>query len=409
MEKVLTAIILDTRRSKMDNTYPVKLRVTYQRERKYYNTGYSLTKEDFNRVIGKPRGELKDSRLRLNKIEQDAINIIDKLDVFSFRGFKKYFSRTPGDHADLFFSFREHIRKLKINGQIGTASTYETSFKSWQKFIPRHKLPYKNITPDVLNNYEKYLLSEGKSPTTVSINARCIRRLFNLAIMTGDVDKALYPFGDKEVGLYQPPQHRNIKKALSKSDIKKIFDYNPPEGSSEHFYRDLWLFSYLCNGANLADICRLRYSNIQSDKIIFIRHKTAHNRKIKPVLVSLTGPVRDIIDRWGTKPVIRDKYVFKILSDSLDPAKEVARIKQATKMCNTYLKRIAHKLGITDNISTYTARHSFATVLKLAGESVEFISESLGHSNLRTTENYLSSFDDKKRKEAAKKLTDFNI
>ena len=392
----------------MDNTYPVKLRLTYRRERKYYNIGHSLTKEDFNSVMGKPRRELKDLRLRFNKIEQNAINIIDKLDVFSFRGFKKYFSRTPGDHADLFFSFREHIRKLKVNGQIGTASTYETSFKSWQKFVGRDKLFFKNITPDVLNNYEKKLLAEGKSPTTVSINVRCIRRLFNLAIMAGYVDKGLYPFGDPEVGLYQPPQHLNIKKALSKSDIKKIFDYKPLiEGSPEHFYRDIFLFSYLCNGANLADICRLRYSNIQSDTIIFIRHKTAHNRKVKPVLVSLTQPVKNIIDRWGTKPVIRDKYVFNILSDGMDAAKEVARIKQATKMCNKYIKQIAAKIGITENISTYTARHSFATVLKLAGESIEFISESLGHNNLRTTENYLSSFDDKKRKEAAKKLMDF--
>jgi len=406
-KKVLTAIILDTRRSKKDNTYPVKLRLTYRRERKYYNIGYSLTKEDFNRVIGKPRGDFKNLRLRFNKIEQDAINIIDKVDVFSFGGFKKYFFREPGDHADLFFSFREHIRKLKANGQISTASTYETSFLSWQKFIHRDNLPFKNITPDVLNDYEKHLLAEGKSPTTISINARCLRRLFNLAIMTGDVDKALYPFGDKEAGLYQPPQHRNVKKALSKSDIKKIFDYKPLTGSPEHFYRDLWLFSYLCNGANLADICHLKYSSIQSDTIIFIRHKTAHNRKIKPVLVSLIEPVKDIIDRWGTKPAVQDKYVFSILRNGLGPAKEVAMIKQTTKMCNTHLKRIALQIGINENISTYWARHSFASVLKQSGENIAYISEALGHSNLRTTENYLSSFDDEKRKEAAKKLTDF--
>jgi len=77
-------------------------------------------------------------------------------------------------------------------------------------------------------------------------------------------------------------------------------------------------------------------------------------------------------------------------------------------MTNHYLKRIAKKIGITENISTYYARHSFATVLRNSGEPVAFISEQLGHSNVQTTENYLSSFDRKKRREAAKKLTDFS-
>lgn len=403
-KKVTTSIFLDCRRQKQNGTYPILLRLTHQQVRKYYSIGYSLSKSDYDKTMNaKPKGEFKDFRFRFDEKEREAISIIDKLDVFSFNEFKKQFFRTPGDHADLFFSFQEQIRKLKTNGQINTAQTYQTSFKSWQKFIHRDKLPFKNVTPDVLNSYEKHLLADGKSPTTVSISVRCVRKLFNSAIIRGDVDASLYPFR-----LYQPPMHRNVKKALPKSDIKKFFDYKPIEGSPESFYRDLFLFSYLCNGANLADICRLRYSNIQGDTIVFIRRKTANNRRVKPVLVSLTEPVQAIIDKWGTKPIIQDKHVFNILSDSMSPAKEVAKISQTTKMCNTYMRKICRKIGITENVTMYSARHSFASVLKLAGENISYISEALGHHSLATTEYYLASFDDKKRQEAAWKLTDFS-
>ena len=84
------------------------------------------------------------------------------------------------------------------------------------------------------------------------------------------------------------------------------------------------------------------------------------------------------------------------------------KVKQATKQCNKYVKRIAKNVGIEGNVSTYTARHSFATVMKRSGASVEFISEQLGHSNTRTTEIYLASFEDDKKKEMSQELTKFD-
>jgi integrase len=75
---------------------------------------------------------------------------------------------------------------------------------------------------------------------------------------------------------------------------------------------------------------------------------------------------------------------------------------------NKYIKRIAKNVGIKENISTYSARHSFATVLKRSGINLSFISEALGHSNMKTTESYLDSFEDDTRKANAMKLLDFS-
>ena len=87
--------------------------------------------------------------------------------------------------------------------------------------------------------------------------------------------------------------------------------------------------------------------------------------------------------------------------------KKVDRIKQATKTINKYLEKMSNELGFDDAVTTMYARHSFATMLKNAGEDISYISEAMGHTNLQTTENYLASFDDDKRKSAAAKLTDF--
>jgi integrase/recombinase XerD len=88
--------------------------------------------------------------------------------------------------------------------------------------------------------------------------------------------------------------------------------------------------------------------------------------------------------------------------------RERTLIKYFTKFVNRWLKKIADKLGIDKDITTYSARHSFATVLKRSGAPIEFISESLGHSEMSTTQGYLDSFEDDVKREYTKALLNFN-
>ncbi|MDK2978982.1 MAG: integrase/recombinase XerD [Bacteroidales bacterium] len=408
--KVTTGIILDTRRKKEDGTYPVKLRLTQKGKRKYFSIdsktlSYSFTKREFETIM-KPdsRGKNKDYRLSFNNIEKTAAKIIENMPVFTFDGFKKAF-QNKGNNKDVFSFFTTYIEDLKKEGRINYASTYETTLKTLKNYHKKKEFLFNDLTAKYLKNFELYLKADSKSVTTIAIHMRNIRRIYNLAIKQGAVKLELYPFGDRDSEKYQIPESQNIKKALSKDHIRKIMRYKPLEGTPEHFYRDLWVFSYLCNGMNMADILRLKYSNIDNDNILFIRHKTSRKRKNKPIQVSMLPQAKKIIERWGTKPVFSSNYIFSILTDGLTPEQEVKKIKQETKQANKYIKRIANdKLNLGVKISTYTARHSFASILKLSGENVSFISEAMGHSDLKTTENYLSSFDDKQRKKAAKKL-----
>lgn len=271
-------------------------------------------------------------------------------------------------------------------------------------FHPR-KLSFEKITPDFLMDYERWMLSEGNSLTTVGIYLRPLRALCKLAIEDGVLSQQNYPFSKRK---YQIPAGQNIKKALTLKDIQKIFDYQPVT-DSEAKNRDLWLFSYLCNGINVKDIARLKYSNIQDGKITFIRAKTERTSKknLKFIVAILNSEAKEIIQRWGNSLSTPNAYVFDILFEGVTPERERALVQQATKNINKYIKRISTSLGIEKNVTTYTARHSFSTILKRSGAPIEFIRESLGHHDLKTTESYLDSFEDDVKKQYASFLTNF--
>lgn len=115
--------------------------------------------------------------------------------------------------------------------------------------------------------------------------------------------------------------------------------------------------------------------------------------------------MQTIIDRWGQTPY-PDAFIFPILTGKEDAITRKNKTKYLTRAINKRMKEVGEKLGL-GNISTYTARHSFATVLKRAGANIAYISESLGHQDLKTTENYLASFEREEREKNAELLTKF--
>ncbi len=409
---VTTAVILEKRKPLKNGLFPVKLRVTYKREHHYYTlrnlngTSYSLSEVDFNKIKCKrPREPYKEIAIELFELEKKARDLIDIIPIFSFEVFEKKYFFGNGVNEDVFSSLRNIVSELKNEGRITTSIGFQSTLQSLLNFTSKNYLPFENISPSFLNQYENWMLNEKKSLTTTGIYLRNLRIVIRKAIKEG-VTKMEYPFGE---GKYQIPGGRNIKKALTLQEVGLIMNYDVLKGSNEQKYRDYWIFSYLCNGMNVKDIAKLKYKNIEQDIISFIREKTKSERKKnpRPVIIVITKAIRKIINQWGNKPVYPEQYIFNILENGLTPVQEYQKIHQTTKMINKYIKDIAEKAGIKQNVTSYTARHSFATVLKRSGASTEFISESLGHSNIYTTENYLADFEIDEKKKWANKLTKF--
>ena len=248
------------------------------------------------------------------------------------------------------------------------------------------------------------MLETNRSYTTIGIYVRNLRAVFNEAILSESLDRSFYPFGR---GKYEVPTGEARKLALPLHTIKRIFQFESLTDPSISKYKDLWLFSYLCNGANFNDILRLKFKNINGDEISFLRGKTINtSKKKKSVVAYLTDEMRAIIKRTGNPVQLPDNYIFPYLCNCLTPEAEYKMVQDVIKRTNDRMDRISKALEIP-KITTYTARHSYATVLKRSGANIAFISESLGHSDLKTTENYLASFETEEREKNAKLLVAF--
>lgn len=402
-----TATILETWRTNKKGKHAVKLRVTYQRKKKRYSTGIYLTSEEYDKVFSKrPRGEYKQINLKLKTIEQKAQDIINELPLFTFPAFEKLFLGEAGNSNSIFHAYEETIRRLNNEGRAGTASNYKCSYNSLKKFTKGKDKRFNEVTPDWLNKYERWMLKNKKSITTVGIYLRPLRALFNEAKEEGKVNPKLYPFGRRK---YVIPQGENVKKALPLADIKKIFHYqtNEPHKRKAQLY---WIFSYLCNGINIADIARLQRKNIKGDNIEFIRAKTRQTskKKLKPITAYLTTKVENIIEELGNDSKHPESYVFPVLTPGMTPQQQLRAVQNLTRLINQHMDKIRKELKIKQKVTTYTARHSFSTILKNSGANVAMIGEMLGHKDTQTTQNYLDSFEDKQKKAFLKRLTDFD-
>ncbi|WP_321370478.1 site-specific integrase [uncultured Draconibacterium sp.] len=406
---VTTAIVLDKRIQKKDETYAVKLRITHNRYQKYYPINEFLTVEEWEKTNdNKSRGDYKKNRVYFNQIEKRAIDIIKELHPFSFPAFEKKFNQDSTKQLDALMLMQSYIDKLKEEKRFGSAQTYNDSLKSIKKFNAtkrRRKILVWTITSEWLQEYEGWMKDKGRSVTTIGMYLRCLRTIVNIAIENGSLSKDEYPFGKRK---YQIPTSRNVKKALTLTDIKKIFDYKPVDVYEERA-RDFWILSYLCNGINIKDIALLQNKNIQGNKLIFLRAKTENTSKseLKEISVPINDEIKSIIAKWGNESQDKDDYIFSFISKGDSPEKQFNKIKYAIKKINKFLKKIGETLELNLKLTTYTARHSYATVLKRSGAPIEFISESLGHKDLKTTENYLDSFEDEVKEAYQKKLLDF--
>lgn len=386
--KATVKIIVDSRRKKDNGKYPVKLRITFNRQQKYYPLPFEYTEKDFERIMSAQRRneEEKNVYKRLIDYESKAIKAAD-LPIFTFEMFEnRYFpNRDAGSNIEAAFNL--YIDELKEKGAIGTAVVYTTARNSICGYKP--KVQFADVTPRWLERYETEMLKQGKSKTTISMYLRALRALFNRS----SIDVTLYPFGDKK-GKYAIPTSRNIKKALVLDEIAQILNYEAEPGSYKERSRDYWIFLYLCNGLNVKDLCLLKWKNIDEDVLRYERAKTSRSKKENSeIVISLKPQAKAVIEKYGQKSISPEGFVFPHLSKGMTAERQREVYQQLTQNINKNMKRIAKDLGINKPITTYYARHSFATVLKRSGASAEFISEALGHSDLKTTQSYLAGFE----------------
>lgn len=417
MEKqVFISIYLDTRRTKANGKYPVKLRVftPEPRKQKLYPTKFDFTEKEFQNIwiTTKPKSEFREIREELQSFEKMAYKKSSKITPFSFEEFGKSLITVKGDQQNILMKYKEQIDRLKSLDQLGTAQLYELSLKSLLAFNKEifgkesNILYFKEITPIWLEKYEKdMIVSKNRSSTTVSMYLRCLKAIFNNAIADKDIEIDLFPFGRRK---YQIPNYQKVKKSLDKSEIKALFDSKPNTPEQEKA-KDFWFFSFFSNGMNVKDIALLKYENLQENKITFIRAKTKNTTKTnqKSISVYLNDFSKSILVKYSNPHESPKSLIFPIVSMNDSEIVKFKKIKNFTRFINQNLKILAQNNGITGEISTYWARHSFATSLIRSGKSMEIVTEAFGHNDQKTTQKYFAGFDDQTKKDISGQLLEF--
>lgn len=404
--KATATLYLDPRPNK--NGYcPVKIRITYNSQRKYYSTDVYLYHPEKSEpdpltalLTAKRRSpEEKETHRKLLHYLNKAEDAINTLKVFTFDKFNEAFTENRNLRNSVSYAFDKKIKLLKLNDQIGSAVNYQCAKNSIEDF--KKGLTFADVTPELLKQYEKWMLSNGRSITTVGIYLRCLRALFNAQ----KIDKLLYPFG---IGLYEIPTSRNIKKALTIEEISLIYYYKTEPMSYEDMAKDYWIFLYLCNGMNVKDLCQLKWSNIDGTQLNYERAKTKNSRQQRQMItVALKPEALEVIKKWGRLSVNQDAFIFSHLDKEMTAERQRAVHQQLTQLINKHMKRIARNVGITEPVTTYSARHSFATILKRSGTNIAMISDLLGHSSIEVTKNYLASFEFEQIEKETEALTSF--
>ena len=400
---ITVAVYLDTRRKRNDGRCPLKIRVTYARKCAYYPTGKSLTSAEWEalprtktKTATATRRDIEISYNHIRKIVEDlAMQGAFSLDALNIR-LRGAVATTINE------AFRYEIEELHLKGSIGTMQNYQCVLNCIERYAGK-RIPYNAVNTSWVSHYAEYLKNNGLSQATISIRLRTLRAIMNDALRLGVIRPADYPFGK---GRFEIRNGAGRKIAITIEQIGQIARYEDELHPAYLKYRDYWLFLYLCNGINVADFMRLRYSDIINGEIYFKRKKTINtSRTLKDIRVIITEPMREIIKRWGN-PQHPDNYIFPHLTGDETPLEIRCKTQTLIRLINRAMKHIADELDLP-HISTGTARHSFATVLKRSGANIAYISESMGHSSLRTTENYLASFEQDERKRNAELLTKF--
>lgn len=381
--------------------HPLMIRVSKDGKKKYSSLGISVHPIHWDFVKNKPK-RCCPNKVQIEKIIRERTQEYTE-QILEYKAENKDYSlltlvekvSTPNTSTTVGAVFQEYIEKLKMEKRLGYAHSVRQVYNSLLKYNKHLEIYFSDVDVEWLKNYETWLRKENIAENTIGIRFRTLRAIYNLAIEKNIAKPEYYPFKTYKVSkLHQA----TAKRAITKEAIVAIMNY--PIDSKYKYKRlavDLFAFSYLMGGINFVDMAHLTRDNIIDSRLVYNRQKTG-----KLIKLPLQEKAVAIINFYYDE---QRKYLFPILFDShkTDIQKRY-RIHDVIADVNKHLKQIGKELHLPIELTTYVARHSFATVLKRAGVNTSLICESLGHSSEKVTQIYLDSFENSQIDEALKNL-----
>lgn len=387
-------VILYTSKKLKNGEHPIMLRVIKDRKPKYISIGYSSTPANWDEKTGKPKKKhpfemeitilIDQKKQKANKIILNKL--IDDHDFSSEEIIDKVSRKVA--KCTVFAYFDELIERFKQFNRIGNAKVYQATKNSLLSFRKNRDFQFSDINLSFLNRYEEDFQKRGVKPNSIFVFMRTFKTLVNHAKRDGKVREDFDPFKDFSFKKFRGIVTR--KRALSKEEIIKIRAEKYEKGTSIYNSQQFFMFSFYCRGINFIDMAFLKWEDIKNGRLEYIRRKTK-----KRLSIGLLDPALEILNYFNEYYYSdADGYIFPILKKThVTPQSIENRTDKVLRLVNGDLKEIAKKCEINETLTTYVARHSYATVMKRNGASTAVISESMGHESERITQVYLDSFE----------------
>jgi integrase len=399
---VSTKFILRKQSNPNGLTFPIMMRITINRKDQLVSTKKYSSIEDWD-----------DKEQRVNKSHDTnkSINLLLKtisseVDLFvlsagrnnapmSFEDIKALVRKYTGGAVQpkagkLLSYFDQQIELLKTQNRLGYAATFQSTKNSLSNFTKEKDFDFTSLGLEFILKYEAHLLERKCAATTRSVYFRTFRTLWKNAMKDKICPPEHYPFKDFNFSKYNNP--RTKKRAITKEQIDKIAELKLTiEQDTLINSRNYFLFSFYCRGLNFTDLASLKWENIKDGELNYFRAKTKEEFRFQ-----LHPQAIVILDYYQSLEGNSDAgYIFPILYKRHHSEQSIRDRKlKVIKRVNKDLKELAGLAGVEKNITTYVARHSYATVLRRNRVSKEIIGQSLGHDNTKTTDIYLDDIGD---------------
>lgn len=410
---------LDKRKTskKKDGTYPIVIALNHKSKTRTISLNYSVKIENWDddsiqvksiqnhkRITAKIRSQFSKAEMYIlnHKVEIDDMDIkelkqriearILSNEKTSSKSREKYINKRLNNESIIDYSELK-LNRLSQSNKNGYAAAINTSINTLKRFTGTEDLLFAEIDLVFLKNFTAYCVGRGNKPNTISAYLRPIKTLFREAIQEEVIPANFNPFPK-----YKIPKAKNTKKrALRMEDINKIREVKLKDGSAHNDARNYFLFMFNNMGINLIDISQLKRKQILETK--FLKGKLISGRMVytrskngRQYSIKLTEESLRILNYYNFAELKNDDFIFPIGYDN-SPA-GFKRYKKKRQRINKRIREVGQKAGVKEPITSYYARHSWATIAKRKMIPVSVIAEGLGHSDLKTTQIYLDSFDD---------------
>lgn len=288
---------------------------------------------------------------------------------------------------------------LQMEGSFGTAHVYRSSFNAIIAYRGEEDFAFCDVTSEWLKEFEVYLRERGCSWNTVSTYLRTFRAVYNRAVMLRQAPYVPYLFRSVYTGT-----RADQKRSLNDEDMKKVF--SPVSEASGipvelQKVRELFILLFVLRGLPFVDLAYLRKSDLRGNVLTYRRRKTGRS-----LSVTLTPGAMALVQRYMNHDS-SSPYLFPILRSAEGTKEAYHEYQLALRNFNYQLALLGELLGLSDKLSSYTARHTWATTAYHCEIHPGIISEAMGHSSVMVTETYLKPFKNKKIDEANRIVLDF--